>query len=961
MKKEFKSHSILKTLIAIKLTVLLVVFSVLGTFAQQQLSEMETIGLDEVVAIGYGVQQRSNVTGSISSVKAADMENRIVTDAAQALQGKAAGVQIVNQSGAPGATSNIQIRGYTSNSRTAPLIIVDGLKVQNLNFLDTDNIASIEILKDGASAAIYGVEGGNGVILVTTKTGTSTAGQGRVFYNMQHATQQIANKPKLLNARQYMDYMLRTGVVADERNFQYDGFSDTDWIDRITETGLITRHTLGFEGGNDRGRFYTSLTSTNDDGIVIGDKDIYKRLTGQINADYKIKDWLTVGITTSLEKTESRSISEGSAGGILGSAINADPITPWTYAKGQEPQRIMNLVNQGRPVPKDENGLYYGDKYIMGGSWHPAASLMRSDSDTKSFNIRGTGFLNFSPVKGFTFTSRFGYRAGYTQTRTYNHEVYCNSYMAATMSISGRAGNSLYYQWENFGNYVFDVNGHNFTVMAGMSYQRSQSDFVNASANSLSSTEPLFRYLSNALNTSSMSVSGIPSESSNMSYYGRLGWTHKRKYDLQASFRADAYDTSKLHRDSRWGYFPSISGGWTISNESFMDNIKSKLDMSSLRFRASYGINGNVNALGNYQYSTTLSQGVSQGYDFGNGTMIIGTWPSAQLPNPGIKWETTRQFNVGFNSRFLRDRLTFDFDVFDKNTHDLIVSTAAPANTGASTVFVNAGKVNNRGLEIELGWRDRIGDFTYSFNGNISFLKNKVVKGPSSTRINGAAMTNMEPSTYFEEGYPIWYLCTYVLEGINPNTGRAIYKNIHEDYDKDGKPIIDAKDREYTGSAIPDYTYGLTLNLGYKNFDLTIYGTGVGGVQKLFALNRGDFKHNNTLVEFYEGMWSPNKPNARFPLFHANDLQFKNSDIMIFDASFLKIKQVQLGYNVPTSITSKVKIQRLRAFVSLDDWFVFTKYPGYDPETSGSGSGMALDQAAYPISKKVLFGINVSF
>ena len=949
----------------------ILIFSFVGMVAQEiqagtktQINvtlKAETIGLEEVVAIGYGVQKKSNVTGSIVSVKSSDIENRTVTDAMQALQGKAAGVQIVNQSGAPGSTANIQIRGYSSNSRTTPLTIVDGLKVPNLNYLDPDNIASIEILKDGASAAIYGVEAGNGVILVTTKTGSSAVGQGRIFYNLQRSSEQIANMPKLLNAEQYMDYMLATKTVTRKEDFFYDGVSNTDWVDRVTETGNTTRHTVGMEGANERGKFYTSLASTNSDGIIVGNKDVYKRLTAQINADYKVKNWLSVGITTSIENTESQNVSEG-AGGVLGSALNYDPITPWTYTKGQEPARLLALVAQGLPLPKDKDGNYFGDKVFMGGSWNPGVILQRTDATTKSFNTRGTAYLNLTPIKGLTITSRFGYRAGYSQNNTYNYSVYSNTYMIQSMSINGRSSNNLYYQWENFGTYLFKIGEHNFNAMAGMSYQNTESNFVYANADKLSSDNPNFRYLSNALNSSTMSVSGIPDERTNMSYYGRFGWTYKNKYDLQASFRADAYDTSKLDKDHRWGYFPSISGGWTISNEEFMSNIKSKLGMSSLRLRASYGVNGNVNALGDYQYSTTLASSVGQGYDFGNGSgQLVGIYPSTQLPNPLVKWETTRQANVGFGARFLNDRLTMEFDAYNKNTFDLLTSSIPPANTGASTVFKNVGTVNNRGLELELGWKDKIGKLGYSINGNIAYLKNKVTKGVSKERVNGAALVNTDYITYFEEGYPIWYLRTYVFDKINPTTGAAIYKDLTG---PGGVPngVVNADDRQMTGKGIPDYTYGITLSLDYKNFDFTLYGTGVQGIQKLFALNRGDFKHNNTLLEFYDNMWSPTNPNGKLPILYQDDQFFKISDLMVFDASFFKIKQIQLGYNVPGKIIKKVGLSRLRAYVSFDDWFTFTKYPGLDPETSGNNiNSIALDTGSYPISKKVVFGVNVSF
>jgi TonB-dependent starch-binding outer membrane protein SusC len=921
----------------------------------------ETIGLEEVVAVGYGVQKKSDVTGSISSVKSEDLKNLTFTDAAHAMQGKAAGVQIVNATGAPGSTASIQIRGYSSNAVTSPLIIVDGLKVPNMNYLDPENIKSIEVLKDGASAAIYGIEAGNGVILITTKNG---GGQGKVFYNFQQTSMTAANMPKMLNAQQYMDYQKTSGVSTDA-DFDYDGVTDTNWGDLMFETGSLQRHTVGFQGGNDRGNLYVSLNSINNDGIITGDKDSYKRLTGQINADYKIKDWLTIGITTSLEKNESKSVSEGSTTGIstIGSILVYDPITPWSYTPGQEPARVKAWLAQGYTMPTDpETGYIYGSSKFAGNSmiWHPAVMRDKTDSKSSAFNIMGTGFLNLTPIKGLTLTSRLGYRAGYTMVSNYNYAVFVNATATQKMTINGRAGNTLYYQWENFGNYLFNIGKHSMTAMAGMSYQYNSSDFVRGQADALSNAAENYRYLDYALNSTGMTVTGAPSVSTNMSYYGRLGWSYQNKYNLQASFRADAYDTSKLDKDHRWGYFPSISGGWTLSSEPFMKKIKNQIGLSVLKLRASYGVNGNVNALGTYQYNTTLAATVASGYDFGSG-QVTGVRPSNRLANPGIKWETTRQLNFAFDSRFFHDRLELSVDWYNKNTNDLLTSTAAPGSTGASTVYVNAGKVNNKGLEFVLGWRDKIGGLTYSLNANFASLHNEVTVGTSKDRVSGTSVYQSYPVTYFEAGYPLWYLRTFILDHIDATTGKAVYK------DFDDSKSINSLDQDYAGSAIPTYTYGLTLNLGYKNFDLTVYGSGVGGNKKLYALNRGDFPQGNTLLEFYENMWTPTNTNAKYPKPDYTDTYYRASNAMVFSAAFFKIKQIQLGYNLPKSILRKFSIGELRTYVSLDDWFTFTKYPGLDPETNSVSStatttqSLAIDAANYPISRKVVFGVNVSF
>ena len=334
------------------------------------------------------------------------------------LQGKAAGVQIVNFSGAPGSESNIQIRGYSSNSSTRPLIIVDGLKVNSMSYLDPENIASMEILKDAASAAIYGVEAGNGVILITTKSGAAQKGTGRVFYNFQQTYQNVANLPDLMNAQEYMDYLMLAGAVKDKSQFGYDGVTDTYWPGLMFETGQMSRHTVGFQGGNDRGNVYVSLNSLTNDGIVAGDKDYNSRLSAQINAEYKIKNWLTVGVNTSLTKNNRRSVTEAVSTGVslFGTILTHDPITPWSYAPDAVPDRVKAIEMQGYTLPRDADGNLYGASVFGGNNllWHPAIMRDRTDSETESFNVNGTAFVNLTPIKGLTITSRLGYRAGYS-------------------------------------------------------------------------------------------------------------------------------------------------------------------------------------------------------------------------------------------------------------------------------------------------------------------------------------------------------------------------------------------------------------------------------------------------------------------------------------------------------------------------------------------------------------------
>ena len=917
--------------------------------------------LEETVVIGYGVQRKSDVTGAIASVKDSDIANRSAISVAQALQGKAAGVQIVNPSGAPGATSSIQIRGYSSNSKTTPLMIVDGLKVSDINYLDPESIASIEVLKDAASAAIYGIEAGNGVILITTKSGSNS--QGRVFYNFQNSIQSVAKMPDLLNAREWMDYMLLSGANQDMSEFDYDGVTDTYWPGLMFEKGYIRRHTVGASAGNDRGNLYVSLSYTDNNGIIAGDKDVFNRLTGQINAEYKINNWLTIGTNNSLSRTKSSSVSESSGANtsLLGAILTYDPITPWTYTDETLPDRVRLWLDQGHQLPTDANGNIYGTSIFSGNSliWHPAIMRDRTDSSSDSFYLMGTTYANFTPIKGLTITSRFGYSAGFRNTHTYNYELYINSVANQNMSINGRSQNSLFYQWENFANYNTTIKKHSISAMVGMSFQKSMSDYVYGTANLLADDDPNFRYLEYTENSTSMGLGGVPSTSANMSYFGRIGYSYDDRYFFQANFRADAYDTSKLDASNRWGYFPSVSAGWTISNEQFMQDFKSTIGMSFMKFRASWGINGNVNAMGSYQYMDILRSSMEYGYDFGDNVMVAGVAPSGVLPNPDIKWETSHQIDLGVDMRFFNERLAFSLDWYNKNTHDLITSTTAPANTGSTRMYINAGKVNNHGTEIELSWKDNIGDFGYSVSGNLATVHNKVLEGTSADRVQGERIWTSYYMTYFEQGYPLWYLRAFIIDGIDQETGAPIYRDTKPD------GVINDDDRDYAGSGIPDFTYGLTLTMNYKNFDLIVYGAGSQGEELLYSLNRGDFAQQNTLREFYYDAWqNPQSTGYKYPKPDYSDTYLMASTARIFDASFFKIKQIQLGYTIPERLLSKIKISSLRAYVSLDDWFTFTKYPGLDPETSHAGTsaaGLGIDYGSYPIPRKLVFGVNVSF
>ena len=949
----------------------------------------DTEFLDETVVIGYGVQRKSDLTGSVASVRAEDLQNRATPNAAAALQGKAAGVQVINASGKPGASSDIRVRGYSSNSGSiGPLLIVDGLKVDNIQYLDPEMIESIEVLKDAASAAIYGAEAGNGVVLVTTKTGKK--GDGKVFYNNQFQYSTLSKHLDIMNAAEYIAFGKANGYLtqADLDN-NYDGKTDVDWSSEIFVPTWSDRHTVGFQGGNDRGSFFSSINYLRNDGIFRGDKDQYRRLTFQVNADYKIKSWLTVGTNNSIEKWSTKSVSEANDNGsALLSAITSSPLFPVRGDESKLSPGLKNALANGTKILVDpETGLYWTVPLIgETQSGHPFVQRDATESSNGGISIRGVAYLNFMPFKGFTYTSRFGYRIAQSTSHSYTEPYFSTATIKAeNYNLSASANTSLYYQWENFANYARTFGKHDVSAMAGMSFIQSTSDNVSASASGpdiLKGYQSNFQYLSFLKDSdkTSKTISNSPGVSASLSYFARLGYVYDNRYAIQANFRADAFDSSKLPLDKKWGYFPSVSVGWTASNESFIkDNIDQSF-LNFLKFRASWGVNGNISVLSNYPYSTDiLLNRTWYQYSVDSATQSYGSLPSG-LSNQNLRWETSKQLDLGLDARFFNNRLTLGLDWYNKNTDGLLVNVNPAMEVGVpmmnenwgeihSSSTVNAGAVNNKGFEIELGWRDQIGELGYSINGNAAWLKNKMTYlDPLVGRLSGRTVQGTYLTTYCEEGMPLWYMCGYQTEGFNEN-GQVLYTHYKVDENgnkvKDGSTVSPTEDdRVYLGKGIPTWTFGLTINLNWKNFDLSIFGNGVAGCQIYPTAFRVDRPSCNTYAYYWNNSWDnvSNKADAKFPAAKFWSSEAFSSDLNIFDGSYFKIKQIQLGYTLPRNLTQRVAISNLRVFAMLDNFITFSNYIGLDPETATSGSNaLGFDMGNYPTAKSIIFGVNLEF
>jgi len=928
--------------------------------------ETDVVGIEEVVAVGYGVQKKSSITGAISQVKSEDMENRTITNPLQAIAGKTAGTQVYSSSAAPGSSPTIRIRGINSNNSNSPLYVVDGRIASSIAGIEPNDIESMEILKDAASAAIYGAQAGNGVILITTKKGKT--GTGTISYDYQYTSQSIGKMPQVMNSEQFIDYWTEAGKFSMDRVYQYWDFQqNTDWINEIFVASVMQRHNLSFQGGNQKGSYYLSGSMLDNNGMVIGDADVYKRYTGMINTNYKIKPWLEVGTNNQIEFYKRRAVSEGSEyGSLILSTLQLDPMTAVTYTEENMPDNMSTALANYRATGvgellNDGNGNYYSvSPFLTSENLNPLIMRDRSYSESQGFNINGTAFLNLTPIKGLVVTSRFSYLLSGSESYGYNKDYYANAMaFQKFMSLSASTYNSSRIQWENFASYNRSFDKHNLMAMVGTSFTKIRSFGVSGSKTGtdddlgVQRDDPRYYYFAYATSEAIKDVSGgQPSLQAQNAYFGRLSYNYDEKYLAEVVMRADAFDSAFLPQKNRWGYFPGGSLGWVVSKESFLASSKS---LDFLKIRASWGQNGSLAGLGSYAYLTSVTS--SGSYPFSSEAVYnIGYKPST-TGNEELKWETAEQTDIGIDARFLKNRLSLTFDYFNKKTKDLIVTGITPSTIVGNTASpINAGNIKNTGLELEMGWKDVKGDFAYDVRGNISTIKNEVTNiHESLDYIAGAGFHTTSGITRFEVGKPAWYFYGYEFQGVDAATGDPVF------VDQNSDDIINDDDKVDLGKGIPDITYGVTLSAAYKGVDVIVFGQGSYGNDIYTCLNRTDYAVNS-LTYFTEDRWRTDNPTGIRPRAGANDLdKYYTSSAVIFDGSYFKIKQIQLGYTLPNSLTDKIGLQKFRIYGSLEDFFTFTKYIGFDPEVTGVGSSLGVDKGSYPTSKKVIFGVNVSF
>lgn len=928
--------------------------------------EEDTQMLEETVVVGYGVQRKSSVTGAISSVKQEDIQNRTILSVEQGLQGKTAGVQIVSGSAAPGSSPSVRIRGISSNASSDPLYVVDGLRMSSIRSIDPNDIESMEILKDAASAAIYGAEAGNGVILITTKR--AKKGVKTVSYDFQYTSQQFTRIPEVLNAQEYIQYMLEGGFLTEDTIYKYWDGSDTNWRNVGIESSAMSRHNVSFQSAGDAGSIYAAASYSNNNGPIVGSDDVYKRLTATINADFSVTDWLKFSTNNQFSKSGTTSPTAGAAGSVMGGIITLDPLTPVTYSKDNLPDFMATYLAMGRTLLTDQNGDYYSiSPFQTAQNCNPFLLLGRNKAqENNSYNLHGSTALDFTFLKGLVFTSRLGYNFSWADTYQFNQpRTENNETTQKYAQITATSSTNAYWQWENFlnWNHTF-AKKHSVNAMVGTSFSKSSSVNISASIKGddndlgILKNDPNYAYFAYQTAGAIKTISGGEKLlTAKMSYFGRASYDFDNRFFVQASLRADAADTSYLPSAQRWGIFPAVSGGWVVSNEKFFKVPA----VSHLKLRASWGQNGSIAGLGSYMYAASLASAGNYSYSTSDSNIVYQTATApTSTGNDQLKWETSEQVDLGLDMRMFKDRLTFSADLFWKTTKDLIVSGANPSLTIGNTPSpINGGNVTNRGLELELGWKDSVGDFQYGINANFSTIKNRVTYIPSSMSRIAGGRTWVSTVNYFEVGYPMWYMRGYEYTGVDPATGNPTFKDQpDENGNYDG--IINDNDKVMIGSGIPDFTYGITLTAAWKGLDLIVFGSGSQGNDVFYGMcsDRATF---NTLKEFYDGRWTTAGQSAKYP----RASQIVNSDYymssaMVFDGSYFKIKQIQLGYTLPQKWMQRIKCKGSRLYVSLEDAFTFTRYIGYDPEVAGEGSALGIDNMSYPNTRKLVFGINIT-
>ncbi len=916
--------------------------------------------MEEVLVTGYARQKKSVVTGAISSVDVAQIQNVSAGQLQSTIQGRTAGVSILPTSGSPGSGFKVRIRGTGSNGNSDPLYIVDGMRMRDISFLSANEIANIEVLKDAASAAIYGAEGANGVVIVTTKSGGE--GASGLSYNMQVGSQKYNGNLELMTAEQHATYMEEAGIAG---RTTADVNGNTNWIDEVFESAMQQKHTLSFSGGNSNLSYFLQGSYFDQDGIVVGDADNFKRISVRANLDNQVNKWLKVGARVNYANSNRTGITEDSEfGGILGNTILMDPATPTVYT-GALPGFVTDLIDGGNNLLSDADGNIFGlSEFVTGEIYNPLGGidLVRGNGTTMD-RVVGSVYGTVQLLEGLTVTSRLG-----VDNTTGNYHTWSPSFFFTTTRQSNNASvqqnhwRNANIQWENFANFDKEFGDHSFGLVAGTSVYKETSDWVNASGTGLIKETETFAYLGSVQPGAAFTTSdGGSSASTLASFFGRVNYAFANKYLLTATVRQDG--SSLLADGAKWGTFPSVSAGWVFSRENFFG-----IDAISFgKLRASWGQNGSLSNLNPGAWRSAI--GFGGVYPDGAGNLQVTASPTI-LSNPELTWETSEQIDFGIDLGFFGDALTLTADYFDKQTKNLLNPGVIPSFVGNNAPTVNLGDISNKGFEVELGYRKKTGEFNYDIAANFTRIVNVVTRLDENLDFaNGVGVGVGWTATAFEQGLPAWYFRGYQTDGIlqtaaeaaayNEALGQEAVAGDPKVVDVNGDGAITPDDQGFIGSPHPDFLYGLRVGADYKGFDFTLFLQGVQGNDILAGYNRTDRASSNKPAFYYNDRWTESNPSNTWFRANGDNIYAYNSDLMVFDGSYVRIKQIQLGYTFTQNQLSFTRGGRV--YFSLEDIMTFTSYQGLDPETgSGNDQSQGIDRGVYPLPSKVFVGFTLN-
>ena len=950
--------------------------------------------LDEVVVVGYGVQKKSVVTASIAKVSADDLASTAPVRMDNALKGLASGVTVTSSSGQPGAAAQIRVRGVgtirTENGAADPLYIVDGMPLEGgLDYLNPNDIASIEVLKDAASGAVYGARAANGVILVTTKTGK--IGKTKVTYDFSYGWQSAWKKRDVLNASEYA-LMINEGAInagiAPKFSDPYSYGQGTNWQDEVFNNNApMMNHQVSVSGASEKVNYLFSLGFYTQDGIVGGnfDRSNYERLTLRSNTQYtlfdesKERNWLnSLKVTSNLSyaRIKSTNFDDNSTWGTpLGSALALSPILN-VYDETEEAIKAQfdkyGTTAEYTPVYDPRNGKLFSIPGEFGEMSNPIAKLSLPGDKHWSHKFVANFSAELQLWDNLKFKTSYGADLSFWGYDGYRPLYYLRSGESSTQSSAySRKEDGTVWQLEKVLMYDKSIDKHSFSVLLGQSAKKSSGSYLYGSRNNITNySRPYIDASTGLAANADRDAAGAPSVDATLaSIFARASYNYDERYMLQVTVRRDG--SSRFGPNNHYAVFPSFSLGWNLTNEKFMNKRPNWL--TTTKIRLSWGKNGNEN-IGNFKYTVLTSPGNNA--IFGSSENVINGVKASGLANPDLKWEESEQLDFGLDFGFFNNALTFTADYYKKKTNGMLMEMNIPFYVGEAKPIGNVGKMENSGIELEAAYKFRVSDWNFRVSANASYLKNKLIEyGNESGWENLDSFQGTGDISRAENGKPFPFFYGYKTAGIFQNTDEVkAYKNDKGELlqptavpgdvrfvDVDGNGIIDANDRTDIGKGMPDWTFGFNLGVSWKNFDLNMMWQGTAGNDIYDATRRTDIATSN-LPSWMLNRWTGEGTSNRIPRFVQGDnVNWQSSDLYVYDGSYLRLKNIQLGYTLPAALTQKVFISSLRFYVAAENLFTFTKYHGFDPEISSGGTSLGIDYGVYPQARVWTIGASLSF